>query len=420
MNAVVAELTRNLTSPLSSLLLQILLVLVTARVCGRLLSFLAQPQVIGEVLAGICLGPSLFQAVAPATHAFLFPPGSVARLYFLSQIGILLFMFIVGLEVDIKIFRTKARSAIVISIASIVVPLALGTALAMFLFQEYGSPEKGRPAFLLFMGIAMSITAFPVLARIIHIQEQGLARTPVGTLAITCAAVDDVTAWCLLALVVGLVQSGSGMGAVTTITLSLLYSLFMLFVARPFLRQRLAVTPVAQPLPGGLLASVFIALLLSAWMAELIGIHALFGAFLIGVTLSEQNHLKDRLIAGLQDITAVILLPLFFAFTGLRTQIGLLDDLRSWLVCGLVLFVAIAGKFGGATIAARCTEHSWRTACILGALMNTRGLVELIVLNLGYDLGILSPKMFTIMMIMAVTTTFMAGPLVRILQTQIR
>jgi Kef-type K+ transport system membrane component KefB len=315
-------------------------------------------------------------------HAFLFPPGSVARLYFLSQIGILLFMFIVGLEVDIKIFRSKARSAIVISMASIVVPFALGTALAMFLFQEYGSPEKGRPAFLLFMGIAMSITAFPVLARII--QEQGLAGTPVGTLAITCAAVDDVTAWCLLALIVGLVQAGSGMGAVTTITLSLLYSLFMLFVARPLLRQRLAVTPVTQPLPDGLLVSVFIALLLSAWMAELIGIHALFGAFLIGVTLSEQNHLKERLIAGVQDITAIFLLPLFFAFTGLRTQIGLLDDLQSWSICALVLFVAIVGKFVGATIAARCTEHSWRTSCILGALMYTRGLVELIVLNLGY------------------------------------
>jgi Kef-type K+ transport system membrane component KefB len=414
MEIVLQELIRNLTSPLSTLLLQILVILVAARVCGKLVGYLGQPQVIGEILAGICLGPSLFQSIAPDVHAFVFPEGSVQRLFFLSQIGIVLFMFIVGLELDTKLFRSKARSAVFISTASIVLPFALGIGLALALFPDYGLPEKGPHAFVLFMGIAMSITAFPVLARII--QEQGLARTQIGTLAITCAAVNDVTAWCLLALVVGLVQSGSGLGAVATTTLTVLYTLFMLFVARPLLRHRLGPTSRTEQFSTASLSVVFMGLLLSAWITEAIGIHALFGAFLMGLTLPDHDQFKEKLIARIQDLTTIVLLPLFFALTGLRTQLGALDDLQSWLICGLVLLAAIVGKFGGAALAARFTGHRWRTACILGALMNTRGLVELIVLNLGYDLGILSPKMFTIMVIMAVATTVMAGPIVRMLK----
>jgi Kef-type K+ transport system membrane component KefB len=416
MQIVLEELIRNLTSPLSSLLLQILVILAAARLCGRLVGYFGQPQVIGEILAGICLGPSLLQAVAPGAHTFLFPEGSVQRLFFLSQIGIVLFMFIVGLELDMKMFRSKARSAVVISTASIVLPFALGTGLAFLLFQEYGAPQKGILAFVLFMGIAMSITAFPVLARII--QDQGLARTQIGTLAITCAAVNDVTAWCLLALVVGLVQSGSGVGAIATTILTIVFTLLMLLVARPLLRDRLGPSSKAEQFSAASLSIVFMGLLLSAWITEMIGIHALFGAFLMGLTLPEHDQFKEKLIARIQDITTIVLLPLFFALTGLRTQLGALDDLQSWLVCGLVLVVAIAGKFGGAALAARFTGHSWRTSCILGALMNTRGLVELIVLNLGYDLGILSPKMFTIMVIMAVATTVMTGPIVRWLKPQ--
>lgn len=411
MQIILEELIRNLTSPLSSLLLQILVILAAARLCGRLVRYIGQPQVVGEILAGICLGPSLLQAVAPGTHAFLFPEGSVPRLFFLSQIGIVLFMFIVGLELDTKMFRSKARAAVLISTASIALPFALGTGLAIPLFQEYGSQQNGMHGFVLFMGIAMSITAFPVLARII--QDQGLARTQIGTLAITCAAVNDVTAWCLLALVVGLVQSGSGVGAIATTLFAIAFTLFMLLVARPLLRHRLGPTSKAEQFSAGSLSIVFMGLLLSAWITEMIGIHALFGAFLMGLTLPEHDQFKEKLIARIQDITTIVLLPLFFALTGLRTQLGALDDLQSWLVCGLVLAVAVAGKFGGAALAARFTGHSWRTSCILGALMNTRGLVELIVLNLGYDLGILSPKMFTMMVIMAVATTMMTGPIVR-------
>jgi Kef-type K+ transport system membrane component KefB len=266
------------------------------------------------------------------------------------------------------------------------------------------------------MGIAMSITAFPVLARII--QEQGLARTQIGTLAITCAAVNDVTAWCLLALVVGLVQSGTGVGAIATTVLTVLFTLFMLLVARPLLRDRLGPHSRAEKFSAASLSVVFMGLLLSAWITEMIGIHALFGAFLMGLTLPEHDQFKEKLIARIQDVTTIVLLPLFFVLTGLRTHLGVLDDLQAWLVCGLVLLVAVAGKFGGAALAARFTGHSWRTSCLLGALMNTRGLVELVVLNLGYDLGILSPKMFTIMVIMAIATTVMAGPIVRILKSE--
>lgn len=408
MQTFIQEFVRNFGSPLSNLILQIVIILVVARICGVVVRRIGQTQVIGEILAGIFLGPSLFQSVAPTLHAAIFPEGSVQRLYFLSQVGILLFMFIVGLEINLKTLRSKARSAVVISQISIMVPFALGIGLAFLLFEEYGPPDKSFSAFALFMGIAMSITAFPVLARII--QEQRLTRTQLGTIAISCAAVDDVTAWCLLALVVGLVQSGSSAGAVWTLGLAALYTFFMLFAVRPFLDRRPAM--VAQ-LRTGLLAFVFIGLLVSAWITEMIGIHALFGAFLMGVAMPEHNGFKDKLIARVHDVTTVILLPLFFAFTGLRTQVGLLNDAQSWLICGLVLFVAVLGKFGGAAVAARVTGHSWRTSCLIGALMNTRGLVELIVLNVGYDLGILSPKIFTMLVIMAVITTMMTGLIMR-------
>jgi Kef-type K+ transport system membrane component KefB len=414
MNSLHTELARNLGSPLGELILQILVILIVARACGIFVRRLGQPQVIGEILAGIFLGPSLLQAVAPAAHAFLFPQNSVQRLYFLSQVGILLFMFIVGLELDTAALRSKARSVLAISQASVVAPFALGIGLAFLLFPEYGPREGGALVFALFMGIAMSITAFPVLARII--QEQGLTRTPLGTMAITCAAVNDVMGWCLLAVVVGLVRSGSGAGSAWTIMLAGAYTAFMLLVVRRFLQKRSDIVAHGVELSSGLLSFAFIALLASAWITELIGIHALFGAFLMGVVMPEHHRFKERLVARIHDVTMLILLPLFFAFTGLRTQIGLLDDARSWLACALVLLVAILGKFGGAALAARFTGHSWRTACILGALMNTRGLMELIVLNIGYDLGILSPKIFTMMVVMAVATTMMAAPLVRLLK----
>lgn len=414
MSALLTELTRNLSSPLSNLILQILVILAVARACGILVRRLGQPQVMGEILAGIFLGPSLLQLAAPRVHGFLFPEGSVQRLYFLSQVGILLFMFIIGLELDTKVLRSKARSILVISQASIVAPFISGIGLAYLLFPDYGPRDKGVLAFALFMGIAMSFTALPVLARII--QEHGLTRSQLGTMAITCAAVNDITGWCLLAVVAGLVQSGTGESAVWTIAFAVLFTFFMLFVVRPFLRRHSEIFTSEAQLSPGLLAFAVIALMLSAWITETIGIQALIGAFLMGVAMPEHNRFKEKLTARIHDVTTVILLPLFFAFTGLRTQIGLLDDAQSWLVCALVLLVAVLGMFGGVALAARFTGHSWRTSCTLGVLMNARGLMELIVLNIGYDLGILSPKIFTMMVIMAVATTMMAGPILRLMK----
>jgi Kef-type K+ transport system membrane component KefB len=406
----------NLRSPLSILLLQIIVIIIVARLFAAVFRKIGQPPVMGEMVAGIVLGPSVLGLLSPQTMALLFPPASMAALSLLSQIGVVLFMFVVGMELDLEHLREKATAAIMISHASIVVPFLLGAALALFIYTPLAPANTSFTAFALFMGIAMSITAFPVLARII--QEHGLTRSQLGTMAITCAAVNDVTGWCLLAVVVGLVQSGTGAGAVWTIALAVLYMFFMLFVLRPFLRRRSKSFTSEAQLSPGLLAFAVIALLLSAWITEIIGIHALFGAFLMGVAIPEHNGFKEKLNARIHDVTTVILLPLFFAFTGLRTQVGLLDDAQSWLICALVLLVAVLGKFGGAALAARFTGHSWRTSCTLGALMNTRGLMELIVLNIGYDLGILSPKIFTMMVIMAVVTTMMAGPTLRLMNRE--
>lgn len=408
------DLALHLSTPLSNLILQILVIVVVARAFGSVVSRLGQPRVIGEILAGIFLGPSLLQPTAPEVHAFLFPEGSVARLNFLSQIGVLLFMFIVGLELDTKVLRTKVRSIVLISQASIVLPFVLGMGLAYLLYAGYGPAGKSALSFALFMGIAMSITAFPVLARIL--QEHGLMRTQLGTVAVACASVDDVTGWCLLAVVTGLVQSGTGAGAVWTMAFAALYTAGVILVLRPFLKRNADAFTTPGPLSTEHLAFAFIALMLSAWVTEMIGIHALFGAFLMGVAMPSANDFKEKLTERIHDVTTVVLLPLFFAFTGLRTQIGLVNDAQAWMVCGLVLLTAVVGKFGGAAIAARFAGYNWRTSCTLGALMNTRGLMELIVLNIGYDLGILNPTIFTIMVIMAVVTTMMAGPILRMMK----
>ncbi len=407
-NLFKTEFFNSLHHPLAILILQISTIILVARIFGYLANKISQPTVIGEIIAGIVLGPSLLGFLSPEMSLFLFPTASLGNLQFLSQIGLILFMFIIGMELDTKVLKNKADAAIVISHASIVLPYFLGMGLAYILFERFSPEGISFLEFSLFMGIAMSITAFPVLARII--QERGLTKTRLGVLAITCAAADDLTAWCLLAAVVALVKAGSFLSAIYTIVLALMYVLFMIYAIQPVLKKMGEVYVSKEMVNKKVVGIVFLVLLLSSYMTEIIGIHALFGAFLAGVIMPQNLNFKKILTEKIEDISLVLLLPLFFVFTGLRTQIGLLNDSSLWLTCLLIIFVAVLGKFGGSTIAARVVGQSWKESLSIGALMNTRGLMELIVLNIGYDLGILSPEIFAMMVIMALTTTFLTGP----------
>ncbi|WP_211999938.1 cation:proton antiporter [Chitinophaga sp. HK235] len=398
----------NFKHPLSLLLLQIILIMVVARAFGILANKVKQPSVVGEIIAGVLLGPSLLGWTMPSFSAFLFPADSMKNLQFLSQIGLAFFMFIVGMELDISKIRNKAHDAVMISHASIIVPFFLGVSLAYYLFTSFAPAGVSFLAFALFMGIAMSITAFPVLARIV--QERKLTGTPLGTLAITCAAADDVTAWCILAIVVAIVKAGGFVSALVTIVLAILFVGAMLWLVRPWLNRTIS-RHIAGNRQKAAVSVVFFTLLLSALTTEVIGIHALFGAFLAGVIMPQQTDIKQLLTDKLEDVSVLLLLPIFFVYTGLRTQIGLLNESHLWTVCGLIMLVAVAGKFGGSTFTARLMGQSWRQSVAIGALMNTRGLMELVVLNIGYDLGILSPSIFAMMVLMALATTFMTGPL---------
>jgi Kef-type K+ transport system membrane component KefB len=408
---IVKTLAENVQSPLSILLLQVIVIVAAARLLGALFQKIGQPPVIGEMVAGILLGPSLLGLVAPGVQTFLFPVASLGGLRMLSQIGVILFMFVVGIELDVQHLRQQAHAAVMVSHASIVVPFFLGCGSALLLYRSLAPAGIPFSAFALFIGVAMSITAFPVLARIL--EERQMTRSHLGSTAIACAAVDDVTAWCMLAVVVAIVKANGLGGSLLTIGLTLLFIAVMLFVIKP-LASRISVRPEGQAASVGLLATLFSFVFISALFTEMIGIHALFGAFLAGVCMPPDSALRHFLRERLETFSSVLLLPLFFAFTGLRTQLGLLADWQSWLICGAIVLVAIAGKLLGSMGAARWTGMSWGDSFSLGVLMNTRGLVELIVLNLGYDLGILSPRIFTMLVLMALITTFMTGPLLQL------
>lgn len=399
----------NLQHPLAVLIVQIITVIGAAKLLGWVFRLCKQPAVIGEMLAGILLGPSLLGMTFPVVENFLFPAASLGTLKLLSQIGVILYMFLVGIELDLPSLRQRARAAVMVSHASIAAPFFLGAALALPLYSSLAAPDISFAAFALFMGTAMSVTAFPVLARIIA--ERGLAGTQLGAIAIACAAVDDVTAWCILAVVVAIAKAQGLSGAALTIALALLFIGAMLLLVRPLLARVMEVEPRDEAHGHNLVVGVLVLVFAAALFTEVIGIHALFGAFLAGAIMPPRARLSRLLRERIETFGGVFLLPLFFAFTGLRTDIGLLAGWHDWLICGGIIAVAIAGKFGGSAIAARWAGLSWPDSFALGALMNTRGLMELIALNIGYDLGILSPRIFTMMVIMALVTTFMTGPL---------
>jgi K+:H+ antiporter len=404
----------NLRNSLSILLLQLVVIIVSARLIGKLFQKIGQPPVLGEIVAGIVLGPSLLGLISPNTMAFLFPASSMETLKLLSQIGVALFMFVVGMELNVGELRQKARTAVMVSNVSIVVPFFLGVAVALWLYPSLAPEKTSFTAFALFMGIAMSITAFPVLARILS--DRRMSQTALGSIALTCAAVDDVTAWCVLALVIAVAQSGGVAASLLTITLALAFICLMLFIIKPQLGRLLSASSNPAKHSRGLVAGVLAFVFACALLTEAIGIHALFGAFLAGVVLPSTDGLRVMLKEKLETFSAVALLPLFFAFTGLRMQIGLLNDWQSWLICAVIVAIAIAGKLGASMLMARWTGMAWRDSFALGVLMNTRGLVELIVLNIGYDLGILSARTFAMLVLMALITTFMTGPLLALVK----
>lgn len=406
----------NLRNPLSILLLQLIVIIVAARLIGRLFLKIGQPPVMGEMVAGIVLGPSVLGLFFPGAMVFLFPASSMLTLRLLSQVGVVLFMFLVGMELDLPHLREKARAAVMVSNASVIVPFFLGAALSLLLYRSLAPVNTQFTPFALFMGIAMSITAFPVLARIL--EDRGMSQSPLGVIAITCAAVDDLTAWCALALVIAIAQADGVTAALLTIVFALCFILLMLFLAKPQVARLLKERPDSQKHGRGQVAGILAFVLACALVTEMIGIHALFGAFLAGVVMPPLAGLRLLLKEKLEAVVLSALLPLFFAFTGLRMEINLLNDWRSWLMCAVIIVVAIAGKLGGSMLMARWTGMSWRDSFSLGVLMNTRGLVELIVLNIGYDLGILSARAFTMMVLMALLTTFMTGPLLSLVKAR--
>lgn len=398
---------------LLTLLLQVAVVLVVARTVGALFRLIHQPQVVGEMAAGIMLGPSLLGWVAPGVSAALFPVESLGYLNTLSQLGLVLFMFLVGIEFDARLLEGRRRAALVTSHVSIVAPFVLGAALALYLYPRLAESHVHFLGFALFMGAAMSITAFPVLARILA--ERNLLHTRVGALTIACAAIDDVTAWSILAIVIAVVRADAVATPLwLTLAGSATFILLMLFVVRPALGWLESYYHSRGRLTQDMLAITLLLLLASAWTTEWLGVHALFGAFALGAVMPRDPGLTHDITGRLEDVTVVFLLPLFFAFTGLRTSLDLVSGGELWLYAGLILLVAVAGKFGGSSIAARITGLPWRESVALGILMNTRGLMELVILTMGLELGVISPTLFTMMVMMALATTFMTTPLLEL------
>lgn len=384
------------------------MVIVVSRLMGDLFKWIGQPRVMGEVVGGILLGPSLLSNVAPEFMAAVLPSQSLPFLSIIAQIGILLYMFVIGLELDLGVLKRSGHTALAISHASIVLPCLLGIGFAFFIYGKHAPLGVSFTSFSLFMGVSMSITAFPVLARILS--DQGLQRTPLGILALTCAAVDDVTAWCLLALVVGILQSSVN-GALVTIGLTFLYVLVMIYAVKPiFARLVPWLERSSETISESSMALILLCLLISALATEFIGVHALFGAFLLGAIIPPHSRIAEDLTTRLQDLVRVLFLPAFFAFTGMRTEIGLLSGTEDWAICAVAICVATLGKFGGAFLAAKVSGVATRESAAIGFLMNTRGLVQLIVLNVGLDLGVLTPRLFTILVIMALVTTLATGP----------
>jgi Kef-type K+ transport system membrane component KefB len=398
-----------IAEPLTHFIAQVVAVVALSRLLGLGARRLGQPMVVAEMVAGILLGPSFLGWLWPEVGGELFSSESLHVMGTVSLVGLVLFMFLIGLELDLGLLGGRGRASVAISYASIAGPFALGAALALYLYDRFADPSVSRATFALFMGAFMSVTAFPVLARILT--ERRLLRSRVGAVTVACAAAADVTAWCILAFVVAAARASGHAGALVTTGLAILYVAAMLLLVRPLLVRLAARVASADEMSQNVAAVVLVLVLVSAWLTELMGIHAVFGAFLFGAILPRQGGLARALVEKLEDLIIIALVPLFFAYSGVRTQIGLLDSGYDWAVCGLILVVATLGKAGGGALAARLSGLSWREAGALGVLMNTRGLMGIIVLNIGLDLGVISTALFSMLIIMALVTTVVATPL---------
>lgn len=405
---------QHIGQPFALLLLQLISILLMARMLGNLFNRMGQPTVIGEIMAGILLGPSVLGYLWPSLFNGLFPGDSLNNIYYLSQVGLVLFMFVIGMELNVSSLKSKLQETFIISQSGILFPFVLGMLLAVYLYKDFAADQTHYLPFALFIGISLSITAFPVLARII--QEKDLTRTHLGTMSLGSAAIGDVTAWCLLAAIIAISKTGSVMNSLFTLLLTIVYVLLMLFVVKPFLKRIGEHYRTLEVVNRSTVAFIFLMLLGSSFVTESLGIHALFGAFLAGVVMPPMTNFRRIIIDKVEDVSVSLLLPLFFVFTGLRTEIGLLNTPGLWLTCGLIILVAIVGKFGGTAIPARLLGESTKNSLSMGVLMNTRGLMELIVLNIGYEMGILPPPLFVMLVIMALVTTFMATPTLNVIE----
>ena len=407
-------LMHHVESSIGILLLQIIVILITCRLFGWLFAKMQQPTVIGEIVAGIVLGPSVLGHLLPSVSAFLFPLDSLQNINMLSQFGLILFMFAIGMELNITEVRQKLKETILISHTSTIFPFFLGMVTAYFLYNKYAYESTPFLSFALFVSIALSITAFPVLARII--QEKGLTKAHLGTISLASAANGDITAWCLLAVVVAIAQAGSMLSAIYNIGFSFIYLLLMFTVIRPFLRMIGHIYHNKEVVDKGLVAFMFLLLIVSSYLTEILGLHALFGAFVAGVVMPDNIKFRKIMTEKVEDVSLALFLPLFFVSTGLRTEIGLLNSPELWYMCGIFILVAIIGKFGGSLVAARFVGETWKDSLYIGALMNTRGLMELVVLTIGYDMKILTPPIFVMLVLMTLVTTFMTTPLISFIQ----
>ena len=407
-----AEKQREAGNRFAAFFIAVTVVMLLARLFGNLSVRIKQPRVMGEVLAGIVLGPTIVGTFLPDVESALFPSDIIPFIGVVAQLGLIFYMFLVGLEVDLSQIRGRVGQVAAISNVSVALPMMLGIAIALPVYELVG-PDKKFVAFALFMGVSMSITAFPVLARILV--ERRMLKRPVGVLTLACAAVDDVTAWFLIALASAVAVAGSGAEVLETVGLAIVFCIVMGFAIRPLLARASTAFDEAGRVPGGWVAAIFAGVLLSAYVTEQIGIALIFGAFVMGLVMPRHAGLTEDVTHRIEDFVMTLLLPLFFAYTGLRTNVGLLDRPELWLVTLVLLVLAVVGKLFGATIAARLTGFDWRRATVIGTLMNTRGLTELIVLNLALELGVISEALFAMLVLMAIITTFMAGPALRLL-----